>query len=46
MPDKYSMPLTDKEIAIMEGKQGKFMRKAMEPVVLYGHLRRPAANNE
>jgi predicted aconitase len=35
---EYSMQLTGEEKAIMEGKQGETMRKALESVVLYGQI--------
>ncbi|MFA5321543.1 MAG: aconitase X [Smithella sp.] len=38
MRKEYSMLLTDEEKAILEGKQGETMRKALESVVLYGQI--------
>jgi hypothetical protein len=38
MRKEYSMQLTDEEKAILEGKQGNTMRKALESVVLYGQI--------
>ena len=35
---EYSMQLTGEEKAILEGKQGETMRKALESVVLYGQI--------
>jgi predicted aconitase len=38
MRNEYSMHLTDEERAILEGKQGEAMRKALESIVLYGQI--------
>lgn len=38
MRKEYSMHLTDEEKAILEGKEGETMRKALESVVLYGQI--------
>lgn len=38
MQKEYSMHLTEEEKAILEGKQGETMRKALKSVVLYGQI--------
>ncbi|MGD0280672.1 MAG: aconitase X, partial [Smithella sp.] len=38
MQNDYSMHLTGEETAILEGRQGEVMRKALESVVLYGQI--------
>ena len=38
MQKEYAMQLTGEERAILEGKQGETLRKALESVVLYGQI--------